>query len=112
LLERPKVVLIQLTLTLMTYGSADVSVMLATTQRELVEAFGDATAHFLTRAHGVWTLPHSQRDEDPVLTIEVVGRTFDRAWWREYLERLGTRFVRDGIHLRATEVELLDLEAC
>jgi hypothetical protein len=104
------VVLIELTLPLTTYGSADITVMLAATQRELVQAFGGATAHFHTTAHGAWTLPERHRDDDRVLTIEIISRTFDREWWRDYVERLGTRFVRDEIHVRATAVELLDAE--
>lgn len=104
-------VLIQLFLPLTTYGSADITVMLASTQRELVEAFGGVTAYFQTPAHGVWTSPEGNREDDRVVMIEIVTRTFDRAWWRDYVEQLGSRFVQDEIHVRATTVELLDIES-
>ena len=43
--------------------------------------------------------------------IEIVSRSFDRSWWREYVERLRNRFVQDSIHARATTIELLDSES-
>ena len=101
-------VLIQLLLPLTSVGSADVTVMLAQTQRELVDAFGGVTGYFQTPAHGVWTLPEGYREDDRVVMIEIVSRTFDRAWWRDYVERLRNRFVQDAIHARAMTVELLE----
>jgi hypothetical protein len=101
-------VLIQLLLPLTSVGSADVTVMLAQTQRELVDAFGGVTAYFQTPAHGVWTSPEGYREEDRVVMIEIVAQTFDRAWWQAHVERLRNRFVQDAIHVRATAVELLD----
>ena len=48
------------------------------------------------------------REDDRVVMIEIVSRTFDRAWWREHVERLRNRFVQDAIHVRAMTVELLE----
>jgi hypothetical protein len=59
----------------------------------------------------VWMSPEGYREEDRVVMIEIVSRTFDRAWWRTHVERLGNRFVQDAIHVRATAVELLDDES-
>jgi hypothetical protein len=100
-------VLIQLLLPLTTGGTAGIS-PLGETQRELVEAFGGVTAYFQTPAQGVWTSPQGDREDDRVVMVEIVAQTFDRPWWRAYVERLQSRFVQDAIHVRATRIELLD----
>ena len=104
-------VLIQLLLPLTTVGSGDIAAMLERTQRELVEAFGGATDCFRTPAHGVWTSPEGYREDDRVVMIEIVTRTFDRSWWRDYVDQLENRFVQQTLHVRATAIELLDDES-
>lgn len=101
-------VLIQLLLPLTTVGSADITSLLTRTQRELVERFGGVTAYYRTPAEGVWTSPQGGREEDRVVMVEIVARTFDRPWWRAYVGELERRFVQDAIHVRAMTIELLD----
>jgi hypothetical protein len=83
----------------------------AQTRRELVEAFGGVTAYQRTPAVGVWTSPHGSRERDEVVMVEVVAPQFDRAWWRDYADRLAERFAQAAIHVRAIQIEMLDPDA-
>lgn len=104
--------LIQLLLPASTPGGAAPSdAAVAETRRELVEAFGGVTAYARAPAQGVWTSPEGGREHDDVVMVEVVAARFDRAWWRDYAQRLAARFDQEAIHVRAVQVEVLDPDA-
>jgi hypothetical protein len=92
-------------------GDAAASDPVTETRRELTEAFGGLTAYLRTPAVGVWTSPEGGRAQDEVVMVEVVAERFDRAWWRDYTQRLARRFAQDAIHLRALQVEMLDRDS-
>jgi len=81
------------------------------TARELRDAFGGLTAYTRSPAKGLWTSPDGETEEDEVVMIEVVTRSFDKLWWRPYAATLAVRFGQEAIHVRALSVELLDPDA-
>jgi hypothetical protein len=92
-------------------GDEPASDPVARTRRELTEAFGGLTAYLRAPAVGVWTSPEGGRAEDEVVMVEVVADRFDRAWWRDYAQRLARRFGQEAIHVRALHVDLLDRDS-
>ena len=78
----------------------------AHTRAELVERYEGVTAYLRSPAQGAWTAPDGRVEDDEVVMIEVVVDTFDRAWWREYGERLARRFRQEAIHIRALPAEI------
>jgi hypothetical protein len=82
--------------------------LLQRTHDEIVERFGGLTAYLRSPAAGVWTSPEGRLEEDSVVMIEVLARSFDTGWWRGYVKVLEERFDQESIHVRATEVQVLD----
>jgi hypothetical protein len=78
----------------------------AETRAELVEAFDGVTAYLRSPAQGAWTAPDGRVERDEIVMVEVVTPNFDRRWWREYGERLASRFGQDAIHIRALPAEM------
>jgi hypothetical protein len=78
------------------------------TRAEIVDQFGGVTAYVRSPAAGAWTSPDGNVEEDDVVMIEILADTFDREWWRRYVETLKERFAQESIHVRATPVETLD----
>jgi hypothetical protein len=56
----------------------------------------------------VWTSPEGHIEEDSVVMVEVLAPHFDAWWWRTYAQTLKKRFQQETIHIRATEVQVLD----
>ena len=81
--------------------------LFALTRAELVDRFGGVTAYLRAPAAGAWIAPGGALERDDVVMVEVVVEDLDRAWWREYLERLRRRFNQDEIHARAVPAEKL-----
>jgi hypothetical protein len=82
--------------------------LLRTTRKELVDRFGGLTAYTRSPAAGVWTSPEGHIEEDSVVMVEVLAPHFDAWWWRTYAQTLKKRFQQETIHIRATEVQVLD----
>ena len=102
-------VLIQLLLpTRVDRGGTPVGDLLRQTHDELLERFGGITAYVQSPASGVWTSPDGHVEQDRVVMVEVLTETFDTAWWRTYAGVLRERFAQDSIHVRATDVQVLD----
>ncbi len=101
-------VLVQLLLPVATSPTADDGALIRETRHELTERFHGLTAYVRSPAKGSWTAPDGRTEVDDVVMVEVVTRTFNRAWWRTYAATLATRFKQDRIHLRAMPVELLE----
>ena len=101
--------LIQMLLPTKAAGGAAISdEVLGQTRDELVAQFGGLTAYGRSPAAGVWTSPEGRVEQDNVVMIEVLADTFDAPWWRDYAAKLKRRFEQDSIHIRATEVQVLD----
>jgi len=101
-------VLIQMLLPTSEGANADAAASLAQTRRELAERFHGLTAYLRSPAKGWWTAADGHTEQDDVVMVEVVTDTFDRVWWRTYMDTLAARFGQEIIHLRALPVELLD----
>lgn len=106
------VYLIQLLLpALVSQGDEPASGPVSQTRHELTETFGGLTAYLRAPAVGVWTSPEGGRAQDEVVMVEVVAERFDRAWWRDYTQRLARRFAQEAIHVRALQVDVLDRDS-
>ena len=102
-------VLIQLLLpTTVAKGDAISDDVLGETRDELIRQFGGLTAYGRSPASGVWTSPEGRVERDNVVMIEILAEAFDVPWWRDYAGRLKRRFEQDSIHIRASEVQVLD----
>jgi hypothetical protein len=73
---------------------------------ELAGRFGGVTAFRRSPAEGVWREGRGE-SRDRVVVFEVMAAELDRAWWREYREKLERRFRQDKMVARATEFEEL-----
>ena len=89
-------------------GSAFPDDLLRRTREELVERFGGITAYTRAPATGVWTSPEGDVEVDSVVMIEVVSEDFEKVWWHSHAETLKKRFRQESIHIRATDVYVLD----
>jgi len=102
-------VLIQLLLpTRVDHGGRAASELLRETHEELLKHFGGITAYVQSPASGVWTSPDGRLEQDRVVMVEVLTERFDTAWWRTYAGVLRERFAQESIHVRATDVQVLD----
>jgi hypothetical protein len=77
------------------------------TRTEIVSHFGGVTAYVRSPAAGAWTSPEGNVEEDDVIMIEILADTFDREWWRHYVETLKQRFSQEA-SMFAPPVETLD----
>ena len=82
--------------------------LLRRTRDELIARFGGLTAYARTPATGIWTSPEGDVEVDSVVMIEVLSEGFDKGWWRAYAETLKERLHQQAIHLRATDVHVLE----
>lgn len=89
-------------------GTAISDEVLGVTRDELIAEFGGLTAYGRSPAAGAWTSPEGRVEEDNVMMVEVLAETFDVAWWRDYGARLKRRFEQESIHIRASDVQVLD----
>lgn len=101
-------VLIQLLLPANDTTRADGLAPLAETRRELADRFDGLTAYLRSPAKGLWTAPDGRTEQDDVVMVEIVTKTFDRVWWRTYAATLAARFDQERIHVRAVPVDMLD----
>ena len=71
---------------------------------ELAARFGGVTAFRRSPADGVWRDGDAE-SRDRVVVFEVMAAELDRAWWREYREKLERRFRQEKMVVRATLFE-------
>ena len=76
-------------------------------RRELTERFGGVTAFLRSPAIGHWADETGSVRRDELVGFEVMTETLDRAWWRDYREKLEERFRQEEIVVRATAFERL-----
>jgi hypothetical protein len=101
-------VLIQLLLPMNVATPEGLPAPLAETRRELADRFKGLTAYLRSPAKGWWTAPDGHTEQDDVVMVEVLTDTFDRTWWRQYVDTLAVRFNQQSIHVRAVPVDMLD----
>jgi hypothetical protein len=89
-------------------GAAISDEVLGETRDELIAQFGGVTAYGRSPAAGVWTSPEGRVEQDNVVMVEVLAEGFDVRWWRDYGEKLKHRFEQASVHIRASEVQVLD----
>ncbi len=73
---------------------------------ELTERFGGVTAHRRSPAEGLWKEEGGTKRDDVVI-YEVMTTELERAWWKEYSEKLAARFRQQEMMIRAIGVERL-----
>lgn len=73
---------------------------------ELTERFGGVTAYRRSPAEGMWKEEGGEKRDDVVI-YEVMTEKLDRAWWKEYGERLAALFRQQEMMIRAIGVERL-----
>ncbi|CAN5909022.1 hypothetical protein BH23GEM7_BH23GEM7_40880 [soil metagenome] len=76
-------------------------------QAELTERFGGVTAYLRSPARGAWREEGGEVARDEIVIFEVMADPLDRAWWRDYRERLERRFRQEELVLRALGAERL-----
>jgi hypothetical protein len=76
-------------------------------RRELTERFGGVTAFLRSPAIGHWADETGSVRRDELVGFEVMTPKLDRAWWRDYREKLEERFRQEEIVVRATAFERL-----
>src|SRR5919199_2771286 len=60
-------------------------------RHELTEHFGGLTAFTRAPAHGLWK-SEGKTHRDDIVVFEVMADALDRAWWRDYRQRLEALF--------------------
>jgi hypothetical protein len=73
---------------------------------ELAERFGGITAYTRAPVRGVWQ-EIEQVVRDDLISYEIMIKTLDEKWWREFRESLENRFQQQSIVVRAHEIDLL-----
>ena len=74
--------------------------------KALVANFGGVTSFLRAPAEGRWH-DDGSTEHDDIVVIEVMARTFERAWWVALKARLEHLFSQDEVIIRAHEVDVL-----
>jgi hypothetical protein len=74
---------------------------------ELTERYGGVTAFMRAPALGLWKDPQGEVEEDEIVILEVIVKTLDQAWWRDYRMQLEDRLKQESIVVHATAIETL-----
>jgi hypothetical protein len=80
---------------------------LSATRQELVDRYDGVTAYIRSPAKGAWIAPGGCQEQDDVIMVEVLVDDLDRQWWRDYGQKLATRFGEQQIHIRVLPAEML-----
>src|SRR3954468_20193639 len=73
-------------------------------QRELTERFKGLTAYTRAPAEGLWK-PRKGTRRDEIIVYEVMVRSLNVSWWRQYRLRLEKLFQQESIVIRAQETK-------
>ncbi len=74
---------------------------------ELTERFGGITTFVRSPAEGLWRETPTMTVRDDIVIYEVMTEMLDRAWWRDFREKLAARFRQEMLIVRVSEVELM-----
>ena len=72
----------------------------------LTERFGGLTAYTRAPAEGRWK-QGGDVARDEIVIFEVMAKTLERGWWRDYRSVLERRFAQESIVIRAHTIETL-----
>lgn len=70
---------------------------------QLIERFGGLTAYTRSPARGLWQSAGATKRDDMII-VEVMAKTFHRAWWKKYRRALERKFRQDEIVVRAQDI--------
>ena len=87
-------------------GTAFSSEMYSAVRRLLTEKFGGVTTYTRAPAKGFWRDVEGVEVDD-IIIFEVMSKTMDRGWWREYRKALEVSFKQQSIIIRAHEIEVI-----
>jgi hypothetical protein len=76
-------------------------------EREMTHRFGGVTAYVRAPASGAFRNARGRVMQDDVVVVEVMCSELDRAFWREYRERLTGLFEQEELVVRALPFERL-----
>lgn len=70
---------------------------------KLTAEFGGVTAFVNSPAHGLWE-KNGEREQDRIVTVEVMVDAFDAGRWRGYRKFLEATFKQDEVVIRVMEM--------
>jgi hypothetical protein len=70
---------------------------------KLTTKFGGATAFINSPARGLWE-DHGEREQDRIVTVEVMVEDFEADWWADYRKGLEKALKQKEIVIRAIEM--------
>jgi len=76
-------------------------------KRQLVDKFGGMTAFERSPARGVWAPENGARQQDDVVTVEVMVEDIDESWWSTFKTRLESELDQDELVIRVFRVRTL-----
>jgi hypothetical protein len=68
--------------------------------------FRGLTAYSRVAAEGLWKKGSSVRRDD-IIVYEVMGRSVEWRWWRNYQKLLETEFAQDSIVIRSQKITVI-----
>ena len=70
---------------------------------QLIKRFGGLTAYTRSPARGLWHSAGATKRDDMII-VEVMAKTFHRAWWKRYRRALERKFRQDEIVVRSQNI--------
>ncbi|MDB5263441.1 MAG: hypothetical protein JWQ14_2724 [Adhaeribacter sp.] len=74
---------------------------------QLTEQFGGITTYSRAPATGLWKEKEDKTVKDAIIIYEVIAKTLDQDWWRNYKEHLEKIFRQDEILIRTWAIQVL-----
>ena len=75
--------------------------------KTLTETFGGVTAYTRTTAEGRWKEAGAQTQADEIVVVEVMARTVDKMWWKDYRASIEASFRQKHVIVRAHRIQLI-----
>lgn len=73
----------------------------------LTQRFGGLTAYTHAPVEGLWQDDGTSAQHDELVIYEVMTRSLDRDWWREYRQLLEREFRQVQVLIRAYSIDVL-----
>lgn len=75
--------------------------------KTLTDTFGGVTAYTRTAAEGRWQEAGAHTQADDIVVVEVMAKTVDKAWWKDYRAALEQSFRQKRVIVRAHRIQLI-----
>ena len=72
----------------------------------LANRFQGLTAYSRVAAEGLWRVGKSVKRDD-IVVYEVMTKSFNKKWWKNYRKSLETMFEQESIVIRVQKIEVL-----